>query len=280
VDLRDEDWDIEEVRTGATSDPPVETNATHAPSVGPVTSEVEAPIVAQRKPGIARLVALVGIAATLAFTVAFVATSRFARQGAPPASVAVARAPERGIARAPEAKPALPGSPPAAPASPSEAATPAPAVEAAVEPAPGKPSSTVLVTIKTIPEEAVVFRAGERLGAGVVEVTVERNAKQRFTAVLDGYSSADFTLDGLSDSVTVRLKRAGKRQAVQALVTTPSGSEPNSDAIAAAAMAPAAPPESTVASEPAPAPAPTTAAAAEVAPAAARSPEAAPHSGY
>jgi hypothetical protein len=103
-----------------------------------------------------------------------------------------------------------------------------------------------------------VFRARQRLGAGVVEVNVERHAKQRFTALLDGYVPANFTLDGSRDSVTIRLKRAPKPQAKPAAESAAAGNEPNATngANAATPPAPTAVPEPTAAPEPVAAPAP------------------------
>jgi hypothetical protein len=76
----------------------------------------------------------------------------------------------------------------------------------------------VAVTVKVIPENAVIFRAGEKLGAGAVRVNVERNAKQRLTALHDGYAPYNFTLDGSRDTVTVRLKRTPRPRAEAAHV--------------------------------------------------------------
>lgn len=49
--------------------------------------------------------------------------------------------------------------------------------------------------------------AGKRLGSGAIELSVERGAKERLTALHDGFLPSTFTLDGSRDAVTVRLKR-------------------------------------------------------------------------
>jgi hypothetical protein len=254
--VRDEDWDIEEVRGEVANVAPVKSKVSYAPSVGPVTREVHVPVLARRKTGNGTFVTLVGIAAALAVGAA--AFSFWKTPGESPASVAAARAPAARLPeRVAEPEPAPPVPSPAAPSS-SEAVQPALAVETAAEPAPEKPSASVAVTIKTVPEAAVVFRARQRLGAGVVEVNVERHAKQRFTALLDGHVPANFTLDGSRDSVTIRLKRAPRPQAKPAAESAATGNEPNAanGANAATAPAPTAGTEPTVAPEPMAAPAP------------------------
>jgi hypothetical protein len=111
-----------------------------------------------------------------------------------------------------------------------------------------KTPNAVAVTVKTVPEGAVIFRAGQRLGTGVVEVSVERNVKQRFTALFDGYTPSNFTVDGSRDSITIVLKRAQKHRAAPARESdSPSDDASNEESKAAAApTATAAPaPEST-----------------------------------
>jgi hypothetical protein len=149
--------------------------------------------------------------------------------------------------------------------------TPTATVEAAVGQSAEKSATSVTVTVKTVPEEAVIFRAGKRLGAGLVEVSVERNDKQRFTALHDGYLPSNFVLDGSRDSITIRLKRIPKPR-VEAAAENPYASAPSTDATAASATttpeasATTATPAATAAfpagsnAEPAPAPnAPSTA---------------------
>ncbi len=72
---------------------------------------------------------------------------------------------------------------------------------------------TITVTVTVIPAGAVVFRAGQKLGTGTVQVSVDHHAKQRLTALHDGYAPYNFPLDGSRDSVTVRLKRAPRLEA-------------------------------------------------------------------
>jgi len=115
---------------------------------------------------------------------------------------------------------------------------PAPAPEAAVGTSPEKEATAVSVKIRVLPEGAVIFRAGQRLGTGAMEVSVERGVKQRLTALHDGYLPLNFTLDGSRDAVTVRLKRAPK-----AHPESDSPYEaPSADSTAAAAPTPTAAP--------------------------------------
>jgi hypothetical protein len=74
-------------------------------------------------------------------------------------------------------------------------------------PAEAAPATAVTVTVKVIPESSVIFRAGKRLGTGTIELGVERGAKERLTALHDGFLPSSFTLDGSRDAVTVRLRR-------------------------------------------------------------------------
>ena len=89
----------------------------------------------------------------------------------------------------------------------------APVLQAPAAPSPDKSLNTVAVTVTVIPAAAVIFRAGQKLGAGTVQVSVDHRAKQRLTALHDGYAPYNFTLDGSRDTVTVRLKRAPRPQA-------------------------------------------------------------------
>jgi hypothetical protein len=219
------------------------------------SSEVEFPEFRRRRAGLKTFATIVG--STAALVVASVAWSQFASRGKPPAARVAERAPERRAPdRAPEARS------PAPPVTNEAVSTPAPTLEGAVGTSLEKAVTTVAVTIKTVPEEAVIFRARQRLGSGVVEVNVERNAKQRFTALLDGYTPSNFTLDGSRDSITIRLRRAPKRPAAPAPESDSPYGEPNVDSNAATAPAATAAPAPTVAPAPtAPAPESTTPAA-------------------
>jgi hypothetical protein len=231
ADARDEELDIEEVSSASAA--AAEVNVAQAPSVGPVTSEVDVPADRPRRIGRKTFATVIGIAAAL--TVAAVAWREFASPSEPSAAAVVARVPEPARAPAPEPEKREPAPPPAMPVPNEVVATPT--VVAAVETPPEKPSSAVTVTIETIPEGAVVFRARQRLGSGVVAVNIERNAKQRFTALLDGYTPANFTLDGSRDSVTIRLKRVPRPQATPPPESAPAGDVPNVAANAVAAPA-------------------------------------------
>ena len=97
----------------------------------------------------------------------------------------------------------LPVSPVFAPPAPSPA--PAPAFVAAAPPTAEVSPITVLINV--IPKRAIVFRDGERLGAGLVAVNVAPNQKLRLTAQLPGYEKARFTVDGARDTITIHLNR-------------------------------------------------------------------------
>jgi hypothetical protein len=183
--------------------------------------------------------ALVGIAAAL--VVAIGAWSRFANRSEKPVAAVRERAPEKPPAPKPEPA-AAPAPPPAATATNVTASPPVPG-EPAVAGSNEKAPATVSVTVKVVPEDAVIFHAGKRVGAGVVEVSIENNVKQRFTALLDGYVPSNFVLDGSDTSITIMLKRAPKpRPAPPPEGESPSADAPSSDATAAptAAAAPTA----------------------------------------
>ncbi|HEX6274963.1 MAG TPA: hypothetical protein VFZ53_18100 [Polyangiaceae bacterium] len=256
--VRDDDWpasdpsadDANAARAGVSVAPP--------PSSGPtVPSDADWREFRGRQRGKKALVAVVASAAAL--VVAGVAWTQFASPRA--SAAAVARAPERRVPdRPPEPRPTQP----ALPAVTSEAvATPAPAPEAATGASPEKAATTVLVTIKTVPMGSVIFRAGERLGTGGLEVSVERDVKQRFTALHDGYVPSNFTLDGSRDSVTIRLKRAPKREAPKPDTDVSPGDESSLDSSAGTAVPPTATPEPTAVSPATAAPAPASAPASE-----------------
>ena len=224
------------------------------------SSEVDFPEFRRRKAGLKTFAAVVGCAAAL--VVASVAWIQFASRSKPPAASVAARVPERRAPdRAPEARSPEPAPPPTTPATNEAVSTPAPTLEGAVGTSLEKAVTTVAGTIKTVPEEAVIFRARQRLGSGVVEVNVERNAKQRFTALLDGYTPSNFTLDGSRDSITIRLRRAPKRPAAPAPESDSPYGEPNVDSNAATAPTSTAAPAPTAPAPTVPAPESTTPAA-------------------
>jgi len=170
-------------------------------AVAPVASEPDLPDFRRRTPGRAALGVLVGTA--IAVVVAGVGWRHFAKGR------------ERASAIRAEPVPAQPA-PPRAPEPPNPVPVPPPALpvtnEAPTTPPPAPEATTVSVKIKVYPEGAVIFRAGQRLGTGAMEVNVERKVKQRLTALHDGYLPLNFTLDGSRDAVTIRLKRVPKSQ--------------------------------------------------------------------
>lgn len=110
-------------------------------------------------------------------------------------------------------------------------APPAPLPAAPVEAATEQDVSSVTVIINVVPKRATVFRGRERLGSGLVAVNVERNVKQRLTAVLAGYEKASFTVDGTRDTVTLYLSRVAAPEvrtapASESPAEAPSGAPP------------------------------------------------------
>jgi hypothetical protein len=245
--VREENVRDDELFTGAASEehaPAVraEVSVAPSPSVAPaLPSDAEWQEFRKRTRGKRAFAAVVASAAVL--VVAGVAWTQFVRPSKASTPVTAARAPERPVPnRAPQPPNPAPAPPPAAPVTTEAVAAPSPASQSPAE-TPKAPTA-IAVIIKTVPSGAVIFRAGERLGTGGLEVSVERDVKQRFTALHDGYLPSNFTLDGSRDSVTIRLKRAPKREAAPAADTEPSGDAPSADSSASAAPSP------TVAAEP------------------------------
>jgi hypothetical protein len=193
----------------------------------PSAAEIDVPDFRRRTPGRATLATFVGIAAVIG--VASFTWKRFAPAREQTIAV-VAPAPERREpAPAPAAPSVEPVQPPAEPVTSATASSSAPTVDGGAETSPEKTANTVAVTVKIVPEEAVIFRAGQRLGTGVVEVSVDRNVKQRFTALLDGYTPSNFTVDGSRDSITIMLKRVPKRRVAPVGESVPTYGEPSED---------------------------------------------------
>jgi hypothetical protein len=275
-DVRHETFTSARPRAEDVNAAPSESSVVPVASLGPVvSSSVDFPKVRERKSARRIFAAVVAVAAALAG--ASVAVHRFAAPN-PASSAVVTRSPEENAAaRAPERPTPEPVSPPVVPVSNEAVPPPVPANQEAAATPPATSATTV--TIKTIPEGAVIFRARQRLGAGVVEVSVERNTKQRFTALLDGYTPSNFTLDGSRDSITIRLKRAPKREAAPAAESTaPNAAEPNVDSSSPSVPEPAS---AAVATAPAStnAPATTTAPVEPTPPAPESIPPAAPNPG-
>jgi hypothetical protein len=206
------------------------------------SSAIELPNFRPRRFGRATLALFAGCAAV--FVVASVAWNRSSSGGEPIA--------ERSPERAPELTPAGPSREPA----PASAAPATNASTTSLAHAPEKPvgkvsldaTAAVTVTVTALPEGAVIFQAGKRLGTGAVRVSIEPKMKQRFTALLDGYAPSNFALDGSRDAVTIVLKRIQRRRVTTTAASdSPYDSEPNADtmAVTAPATAAAAAPEST-----------------------------------
>ena len=111
-----------------------------------------------------------------------------------------------------------------APAPPAPAAVPAPAAEPSpVAPSPRAPTAEGLeleplvleapdrrvVTVQSVPEGAIFFEAGQRLGTTQVRINVAHQSKRHLTALLNGYQPLNFKVDGMSDTITVRLTPVG-----------------------------------------------------------------------
>jgi hypothetical protein len=193
----------------------------------PATADDVAPDFRRRRAG-QKLATLVGGAAAL--VIAISAARRFGSDPAPEAAPPGAFA-QRTAERTPA---------PAAPVAAAPDGTPSPAPKTAEATALETAPAPITVAIKTVPDGAIIYRGRERLGAGVATVSLERNAKERFVARLDGYVPERFTLDGSRDSVTVLLRRAPKpRRAAAPKSDSPYDDEP--DANPSAASVPAAP---------------------------------------
>ena len=146
------------------------------------------------------------------------AAAVWVRTSAPPAPAHVAASPPAALTVSEPAAPSL-----LAPVPVTEAA--APSEQGEQEPlvieAPARkagshaPAATadnegnvVEVSVKSIPDGAVFFEAGKRLGTSQVQVSVGHRAKLRLTALLDGYEPLNFKVDGTRESLTVRLTPA------------------------------------------------------------------------
>jgi hypothetical protein len=66
----------------------------------------------------------------------------------------------------------------------------------------------VTVTVSSVPEGAVFFEAGQRLGAGELRLSIAPKAKRQLTALLNGYQPLNFKVDGTSDELRVELTPA------------------------------------------------------------------------
>jgi hypothetical protein len=211
----------------------------------PQPSESDIPDFRPRKRG--RVASAAIVAGAAAIVVAGVGWSRFARH-----EPAGARLPANAAERAPERAPAPPSPAPApslvAAATTVAPSTPAPALEPAVATSVEKAPAAIIVTVKTFPQEAVIFRAGKRIGAGVVEVSVERNVKERLRALHDGYLPSNVVVDGSRDAITIRLKRIPKPRAEPPPQDdSPYGDAPSADATTTSAPAATAAPTATAA---------------------------------
>jgi hypothetical protein len=177
----------------------------------PKTSQVEVPDFRRHQLNPTVIVAAMG--AAVALIVASAGTPQFPNVAAARDDVRIARIPEARLAEPPPEPPrAEPTQPPTVTATAALAAAAAPAVPAEQPPVATSRQNAVVVTVKVFPENSVIFRAGEKLGYGAVQVSVEHDAKQRLTALHDGYLPFNFTLDGSRDTVVVRLQHVPSPQ--------------------------------------------------------------------
>ena len=124
--------------------------------------------------------------------------------------VAAAQPVSESVPRAPAEAPPAPA--PEAPAAP-VAAAPKPITEnerLEIEPLVLEAPNRGGVTVRSIPEGAIFFEAGKRLGTGTIHVNVLHDGKVQLTALLNGYQPLNFKIDGSRDAVTVRLTPVGE----------------------------------------------------------------------
>jgi hypothetical protein len=184
----------------------------------PNTSQAEVPDFRRHQLNPTVIVAAMG--AAVALIVASAGSPQFPNVAAARDDVRVARLPEAPLAEPrPDPPRAEPAQPPTVTATAAPAASAAPALSAEQPPVVTSRQNAVVVTVKVFPETSVIFRAGEKLGYGAVQVGVEHDAKQRLTALHDGYLPFNFTLDGSRDTVVVRLQHVPSPQPSAASVS-------------------------------------------------------------
>jgi hypothetical protein len=150
------------------------------------------------------------IAAVVALAAASIVWLGRAPNPAPTAPVAAARPASEPVPSAPAEAPAPPApETAAAPVVPAPKPTPATErleLEPLVLEAPQKSG----VTVRSVPDGAIFFEAGKRLGAGTIHVNVVPAGNVQLTALLNGYRPLNFKVDGSRDTVTVLLTPAGE----------------------------------------------------------------------
>jgi len=99
-------------------------------------------------------------------------------------------------------------------AEPAPAAAPAPVAPSPQPPSPERmqleplvleAGNRAAVTVRSVPEGAVFFEGGQRLGTSEVRINVLPQSKRHLTALLNGYRPLNFKVDGTSETLTVRL---------------------------------------------------------------------------
>ena len=102
--------------------------------------------------------------------------------------------------------------------SPAPAAADRLELEPLVLEAPGRST----VSVRSVPEGAAFFEAGQRLGTGEVRIHLAPQSKRHLTALLNGYQPLNFKVDGTSPTVTVRLTPATSAPVAAAAPATPA----------------------------------------------------------
>lgn len=180
--------------------------AASSESLSPSTNSIVTVPRSLRPASQTRFIVKLSAAAALAAVLGFTVRRATLADGPAPAHVAAQAPTLEQVARAPQAPAPSPAS--AAVPGPTAAAVPAsiPTVDARslVTAAP----AAATVRVKSIPEGAIFFEGGKRLGTSVIEVAIEPRAKRNFTALLNGYEPLNFKVDGTRSQLNVRLSRA------------------------------------------------------------------------
>jgi len=169
-------------------------------------SEVTTPPPSVERSRTSRIAPIVTVVALAAASVVWLGR---APKLAPPPPIAAARPATESIPSVPAPAPLAPA--PEQPAVPVVAAptTTSPNERLEIEPLVLEAPSQSGVTVRSIPDGAIFFEAGKRLGTGPVHLNVAHAANAHLTALLNGYQPLNFKVDGSRDTVTVRLTPVG-----------------------------------------------------------------------
>jgi len=167
-------------------------------------AEVAAPVPSTEPSSVSRFAPVLVLGALAAASVLWLGRAPKADPPHPavaarPVSVPVAPLPAQPV---PAAAP-VPAAPPPTPVAPEPPARVAEQLQ--LEPLVLEAPDRVSVTVKSLPEGAIFFEAGQRLGTGQVRLNLAQKTRRHLTALLNGYQPLNFKVDGTSDTVTVRL---------------------------------------------------------------------------